>query len=124
MKDFKKLDMQQHVRVKLQTNTHLDKPLVIGDPPNLLNAQCANWTDVVVVDGKAYDKEAVARLLMQLSLAKTKNEILIDALDGAAKTVGFLSYHLRGRVAEEALLDMAAKADEWASVVKSASAQE
>lgn len=41
------------------------KPLVIGDTPEQLNTRCANWVDVVVVDGKCYDKDAVAKLLAE-----------------------------------------------------------
>lgn len=36
---------------------------------------------------------------------------LIEAASSAAETLGFLSHHLRGRLADKALLDMANKAD-------------
>lgn len=79
MENFKKLDMQKHVRVKLQTNTCTEKPLVIGDPPSLLNTTCANWTDIVVVDGKGYDKEAVAKLLAERAALSAHIAIIQDA---------------------------------------------
>lgn len=72
MKVFKKLDMQKHLKETLHSSTIP----VIGDPPSLLNTKCANWTDVVVVDGKCYDKDAVAKLLAERdALAATLSEI-------------------------------------------------
>lgn len=55
------------------------KNLVIGDPPNLLNSKVAHWTDVVVVDGKCYDKDAVAKLLAERDNAwKELREIRVE----------------------------------------------
>jgi hypothetical protein len=44
-------------------------------------------------------------------------ELLRDALSEAQQTIGFLSHHLRGRMAEAAIIDMAEKADSWAVIL-------
>lgn len=53
--------------------------LVIGDPPSLLNTRCVNWVDVVVVDGKCYDKDAVAKLLAERDALAAKLAKIVDA---------------------------------------------
>ena len=97
MENFEKLDMQKHVRVKLQTNTCTEKPLVIGDPPKYLNTKLANWTDVVVVDGKAYDKEAVTEMIAEISELKSKS------LDHSMEIKSFISERaiLEKRIADQ-----------------------
>jgi hypothetical protein len=65
MNEFTEFTMLKHVRETLSTSTAEAAPHVIGDPTSLLNTKCANWTDVVVVDGKCYDKDAVAKLLVE-----------------------------------------------------------
>lgn len=44
-------------------------------------------------------------------------EVLRQALSDAQQNIGFLSHHLRGRMGEAALMDMAEKADSWADIL-------
>lgn len=39
--------------------------LSLGDTPEQLNVKCANWVDVLVIDGKAYTAEQVKELLKE-----------------------------------------------------------
>lgn len=55
---------------------------------------------------KTYDE-----LLAERDALATHVEALRDAATDAANALGFLSHHLRGRVGEASLLDMAEKAD-------------
>lgn len=72
MNKFTEFTMLKHVRETLVNSTAVVAPLAIGDPPSLLNTKCANWTDVVVVGGKAYDKDAVAKLLAERNALATE----------------------------------------------------
>jgi hypothetical protein len=85
--------------------------------------------------GQAFDDNR--QLSAELRTAKDENdalkaerdalaaqvEVLKVSLSEAQQTVGFLSHHLRGRMGEVALIDLAEKADHWASVLQAVPAQ-
>jgi hypothetical protein len=45
-------------------------------------------------------------------------EVLRNHLGDARQTVGFLSHHLRGKLSDTALIELAGRADYWAGVLK------
>ncbi len=45
-------------------------------------------------------------------------EVLRNHLGNARQTVGFLSHHLRGKLSDTALIELAGRADYWAGVLK------
>lgn len=47
------------------------------------------------------------------------NESMLTAARDAAELLGFLSHHLRGRLPDAALIDMAGKADRLLSEIRS-----
>lgn len=64
------------------------QPLIIGDTPNQLNTRCANWVDVVVVDGTCYDKDSVAKLLAERDALAAQLDVLRTA---ALNAISFMS---------------------------------
>ena len=52
----------------------------------------------------------------ELQKLKDENEALRSGLLSAAHEIGFLSDHLRGRMAQGAIEEMAKKADEWVAL--------
>lgn len=54
---------------------------IIGDPPAYLNTKVANWTDVVVVDNKCYDKDDVQALILERDTARREAEKAKAMLD-------------------------------------------
>ena len=57
-------------------------------------------------------------LTAERNAALAQVEQLRKCLTEASETVGFLSYHLRGRMGVNALTDLAQKADKWSQAAK------
>ena len=53
-----------------------------------------------------------------LSEQKENIEILRTALTQAQHTIGFLSHHLRGKLADDALINLAEQADAFKVILK------
>lgn len=56
-------------------------------------------------------REQIAQLTAERDALAAQVEALRGAAEDAAESLGFLSHHLRGRMGEAALMDMAEKAD-------------
>jgi hypothetical protein len=100
MKVFKKLDMQKHLKETLHSSTIP----VIGDPPSYLNCRIGTTVDIVCVDGKAYDKDAVAKLLAERDALLEKlvqKQQLISEMDQLCLTVGEVN-EIRAEAVEDA----------------------
>lgn len=60
---------------------------------------------------KVYTVGDIDRLERENSELKSQVDSLLEPAVEAAEALGFLSHHLRGRMGEAALMDMAEKAD-------------
>lgn len=54
--------------------------LFLGDTPEQLNVKCANWVDVLVIDGKAYTTQNVENLLVERDALAAQVEALTKTI--------------------------------------------
>ena len=73
-------------------------------------------SDIKSPDGVA--NAAIAEAADRLEEMQENLEILRSALAQAQQTVGFLSHHLRGRLADDALMNLAKQADAFKVILK------
>jgi signal transduction histidine kinase len=76
--------------------------------------QLAN--DIESPDGVA--NAAIAEAAERLEELQENLEILRSALTHAQHTIGFLSHHLRGKLADDALMNFAEQADAFKVILK------
>lgn len=90
------------------------------DANDKLRAQVEHYKSLSLSNSNVASENAIRADRAGIKCQRLSAQVgqLRDALTDAAETIGFLSHHLRGRMGEAALMDMAEKADDWSEIAK------